>query len=87
MIKLRTLQPLLALLALLTAGCFTNESDTIRTLEASGYTDIQTTGYVPWTCGRDDTFHTGFAATNPAGRRVAGVVCCGAWGKGCTVRF
>lgn len=56
------------------------------TLEKSGYSEIQTTGYVWMACGDDDGTHTGFRAKNPAGNVVEGVVCCG-YGKGCTVRF
>lgn len=68
------------------AGC-TDESATIRTLDNAGYTEIQTTGYSWFQCGDDDTFHTGFRAKNPAGKMVEGTVCCGAWSKGCTIRF
>lgn len=68
------------------AAC-ANDEDTIRTLRSSGYTDIRTTGWSPMSCGKDDTFETGFSAVNPAGIRVNGVVCCGLVFKGCTVRF
>ena len=64
----------------------TNESDTIRTLQSAGFTDIHTTGYDIFSCGQDDTFHTGFRAKNPAGQIVTGTVCCGIF-KGCTIRF
>lgn len=65
----------------------TDESNTKRTLEMHGFTDIKTTGFVPFTCGKNDSFATGFRAKNPAGRVVEGTVCCGFLGKGCTVRF
>jgi hypothetical protein len=74
------------LLALLLCSC-TDEAGTIKTLRAHGFTDIQTTGFVPFECGKDDDFATGFRAKNPKGDTVEGTVCCGLWGKGCTVRF
>jgi hypothetical protein len=74
---------LVVLLAIL--AC-TDENATRETLRKSGYTKIQTTGYSFFECGEGDTFHTGFTATNPAGERVSGTVCCGIL-KGCTVRF
>lgn len=67
-------------------GC-TDEAATRRTLENEGYTDIQVTGYSWWERGEDDTFHTAFTAKNPRGNVVSGTVCCGAWTKGCTVRW
>jgi hypothetical protein len=70
----------------LLVGC-TDESSTVRTLEAAGYSNVQTTGYEFFECGEDDTFHTGFIATNPKGKRVSGTVCCGWLAKGCTIRF
>jgi hypothetical protein len=63
-----------------------DEGRTIRTLQQSGFTEITTTGYEPFSCGRDDDFSTGFKAKNPSGAVVTGVVCCGLM-KGCTVRF
>lgn len=59
----------------------------MRTLESAGYTDVKTTGYNFLECGENDTFHTGFTATNPNGKRVSGTVCCGLFIKGCTIRF
>ena len=56
-----------------------------RALTDAGYTDIVVTGWSPFSCGSDDTFSTGFEATNPRGEPVEGVVCCG-WVKACTVR-
>ncbi len=82
--KLGLITATVGLLAL--AGC-TDESNTRRTLESAGYTDIQTTGYSWFECGKDDTYHTGFTAKNPLGKPVSGTVCCGMWTKGCTIRF
>lgn len=72
------------LLALI--GC-TDETNTRRTLDSAGYTDIEVTGYEWLECGKDDTYHTGFRAKNPKGQVVTGTVCCGMWAKGCTIRF
>lgn len=66
----------IALMAIFISGC-SNESDSRRTLESAGYTDVVITGWEPFTCGKDDTFSTGFHAKNPAGNAVSGVVCCG----------
>ena len=76
---------LLLTVALLSA-CFTNETATIQTLDKSGFTDIKTTRW-DFGCGDNDAYSTGFVATNPIGKRVSGVVCCGMWTKACTVRF
>ena len=68
-------------------GCFTNETDTRRTLEAQGFIDIEITGWSPWSCSEDDYTETGFRAVNTKGLIVTGTVCCGLLTKGCTVRF
>ncbi len=57
-----------------------------RTLEASGFSNIETTGF-SFGCGESDALSTGFVATNHQGQRVEGVVCCGVVFKCCTVRF
>lgn len=67
-------------------GC-TDEISSRRALEAQGFTEIEFTGYKFFACGDDDTFHTGFRATNPNGQRVEGTVCCGWIAKDCTVRW
>jgi hypothetical protein len=74
----------LGFLILMTVAC-TNEEDSLRVLRASGYTDINLTGYAAFGCGEDDVSHTGFEATGPTGVRTSGVVCCG-WWKSCTIR-
>jgi hypothetical protein len=66
-------------------GC-TDSSTAERALQNLGMTNIQTQGYSMWGCGEGDVFHTRFAARNPQGRVVTGVVCSG-WFKGSTVRF
>lgn len=75
----------LMLMALVLVACSAPDEST-RTLEKSGYTNIETTGWEPFSCGEKDSFSTGFRATNPSGQPVEGVVCCGVI-KRCTVRF
>ncbi|GAC1393284.1 MAG: hypothetical protein NVS3B10_00590 [Polyangiales bacterium] len=77
---------ILTTLAISFAVSCTDETASRRALEDSGYTEVRFTGYVAFSCGRDDNFSTGFVAKNPAGRTVSGVVCCGLF-KSCTVRF
>jgi hypothetical protein len=77
---------LVGVLAYSFVGC-TDEAATISTLQSAGYTEITPGGYAMWGCGEDDTYATKFTARNPAGTMVNGVVCCGGWGKGCTIRF
>ena len=72
--------------ALVFTSC-TNESGARQTLENHGFTNIVTTGWSPFSCDEKDFSSTGFTATNPVGKRVSGVVCCGMIFKNCTVRF
>lgn len=58
---------------------------TERILRQHGYTNIKTTGYSWVSCGKDDSFATGFTANTQTGARVSGVVCSG-WFKGATIR-
>lgn len=74
------------LIVFLLASACTDDTDTIRTLNSSGYTDIHTTGYRFFACGQGDDFSTGFRAKNQTGQIVTGTVCCGLL-KNCTVRF
>lgn len=76
---------LIALLYLFFLGC-TSKSDTIRTLTAAGYSDIQVKGWDVFGCSEDDFFATEFVATNPIGRETRGTVCCGLIMKSCTIR-
>jgi hypothetical protein len=76
----------LAALLLAVPAC-TDDDATRRTLEASGYTNVRILKKVPTGCGDHDLYWTGFEASNPRGARVKGTVCCGAFVKGCTVRF
>lgn len=70
---------------LVLTGC-TADDEARRALKGAGYTDVQITGWRWLGCGKDDSFHTGFAATGPTGQPVTGVVCSG-WLKGATVRI
>ena len=67
------------------AGCTRVDSAT-KVLLDEGYTNITITGYRIFGCSDDDHFHTGFTATGPTGRPVAGVVCQGFFKNG-TVRL
>lgn len=75
-----------ALLLLGLAACMDEEA-TVRTLEASGFSEVRVLPQVTTGCSQGDAYWTGFEATNPRGQRVRGTVCCGAFLKGCTVRF
>lgn len=73
------------LLLVCLAGC-TSEINAKRILIDQGYTDIQFTGYRPFSCGDEYTFQTGFKAKNAIGRQVSGTVCSG-WMKGASIKF
>jgi len=79
---------LLVPITVIAVSC-TNEEGTVQALQDMGMTDIETTGYDAWSCGKDDGTCTGFRATNAQGRHVHGAVGCSTTGcgKGCTVRF
>lgn len=79
------MRKLLLLIPLLIVSC-TDESASKDALEKAGFTDIELTGWAPWSCSDSDKFATSFEATNPHGNRVSGVVCCGLL-KRCTIRF
>ena len=73
-------------LALLLSGC-TNKNDAKRALTAQGFTNIEYTGYSFLACSKDDTYHTGFKATNSVGARIEGTVCSGFLFKNATIRY
>lgn len=75
----------IAILLALT-GCTDPDSST-RILKASGFKDIQITGYNFFACSRDDFYHTGFKAKSFDGQEVSGTVCSGILFKNHTVRF
>lgn len=80
--KIETLAAIVAALTLV--GC-TDTTKATRALEGAGYSQVETTGYAIFGCGKDDTFHTGFRAKGPNGQPVKGVVCSGIL-KGATIR-
>lgn len=56
------MKKLIAIIAIASlAGCSAPERAK-RVLDNSGYTEIEITGYSPFSCGKDDTFSTGFRA-------------------------
>lgn len=77
----------LVLVITLLCACACTDADATReTAESMGFTNVQIGGYAFFQCSDDDKFQTEFQATNPQGRRVNGVVCCGLL-KGCTLRL
>lgn len=72
--------------AVLLTGCFTSPHEAVASLESQGMTNVRTGGAAWFACGKNDKTGIEFTATNPLGRPVAGVVCCGVL-KGCTVRW
>jgi hypothetical protein len=72
------------LISAVLAGC-SDAPTAERVLRQQNYKDILITGYSWFSCGRDDSFATGFRAKAPNGETVEGVVCSG-WLKGATVR-
>lgn len=57
-----------------------------RVLNLDGFTDVQITGYKYFSCGKGDSYHTGFIAKKN-GMWVEGTVCAGWLFKGNTIRF
>ena len=70
--------------ALFLLGC-TDPMTARRIAEQDGVTQVETTGYRWFACGRDDVYQTGFRGLKN-GRPVTGVVC-GGWFKANTLRF
>lgn len=67
-------------------GCEVGDNAAIETLEAAGMQDAILGGPDVMACG-DHESSRHFSATNARGDRVEGTVCCGAVGKGCTIRW
>jgi hypothetical protein len=78
---------ILVVLGMMLLPACANESDSRDALQKAGFTQIEITGWEPFSCGKDDSWSTGFRATNPQGQKVDGVVCCGLVFKSCTIRF
>ena len=64
----------------------TDPEGATRVLEASGYKDINITGY-KWFNGSDEFYNTAFVATAPNGAKITGCVTKGFWFKGSTIRL
>jgi hypothetical protein len=84
---------LISLAAIALMGCGTNDSEAIKALDDNGFTSISITdrGFLFASmegCDEKDGNWYHASATNPAGKRVTMLVCCGAATsfKGCTVR-
>lgn len=84
---LRVLAAAVAVLALASLGGCSNAAGARQALQAQGFTSIQTTGWAMFGCSEDDSTCTGFKATGATGAKVRGVVGCGRFFKGCTVRI
>lgn len=56
-------------------------------VEAQGFSDVRVGEWEAFSCGQGDTLSRRFTAKNPAGNRVSGIVCCGMFFKGCTIRW
>ncbi len=60
-----------------------------RALRGVGITQAKPADYDFGVCAKGDSMITShsFTGINVLGETVSGTVCCGAWFKGCTVRF
>lgn len=90
---MKSIFSLLAMIAVVAAIIFvtpkacTNDSDTVRVLASNGYTDIQITGWRPFSKSKDDFYATGFRAKSASGQVVTGTVTGGLVFKNYTVRL
>lgn len=71
--------------AILLSSC-TDDQRFEEALDNMGFTNIRIDGYAFYGCGEGYNFHRSFHATNPRGKEVSGVVCCGIL-TGCTAKF
>lgn len=76
---------LISAMVIFVSGCSDADVAT-KALRGAGYTDIKTTGYSWFACGRDDSFATGFIAKGPTGVPVTGAVCSSLLIKNATIR-
>lgn len=60
-----------------------------RTLRAHGFDELAPAPYRTFVCSDSDSewASQGFTARNVRGEKVTGMVCCGLYRKGCTIRF
>ena len=70
----------------LTSGC-TQPQKAKQVVEGAGYSNVVITGWRPFAGSDDDTFKTGFRATDQRGKVVTGTVCSGLLFKGSTIRM
>jgi hypothetical protein len=75
------------------SGCVANDNEAIKALDDQGFSNISIMDRgifgADWAgCGQDDGAYYKAVATNPAGKRVNLLVCCGGAMsfKGCVVR-
>lgn len=74
------------ILVVKTVGGFDMPDDSKQALHNAGYSNVELKGHKIFGCDQHDISSISFTATNPAGKNVDGVVCCGIT-KGCTIRF
>ncbi len=74
-------------LATCAANCGEPSADLYRALEGQGLTNAKVGDWAPLSCSEGDSVKREFTATNPNGKRVSGVICCGLVLKSCTVRW
>lgn len=74
------------MIVFLLLACTVSDATVVEVVEKQGMTGVVPGGYGWFECGKDDSFASYFEATNAAGKRVDGVVCCGLL-KRCTVRW
>ena len=65
---------------------YANDDPDKRAVESQGFTNVKIGDWAPLSCGEEDMTAKHFTATNPQGKSVAGVVCCGIF-KSCTIRW
>lgn len=79
---------LLVIVAVFASPIFgTDKAGATRVLQASGYTQIEITGYRWFTGDKGDFYHTGFKAKSPGGQIITGTVTRGLIFKSNTVRI
>ena len=72
---------------LVSLGACTDPEGAKRVLENQGYTNVEITGWKPFSGDKNDFYETGFRAKSPNGMTVEGTVTKGLLFKGSTIRF
>lgn len=62
-----------------------SDEDVVETASSYGMTSVQPDGYAFFQCAKSEAIGVSFTATNPNGKPVHGVVCCGL--LTCGIRF